>query len=116
MTSASRASFSQPDRSAAGNVDASIGAFYPTGTAPLSTSAGNVRLELEADPATGVWLIGVASLGSVTPPGTNGMDVLAQPGAEFEGRALNYSSFSNHYQVTCTSSLGNVEIGLGVTG
>jgi len=103
-------------RSSAGNVDAAIGAFSVTGTASLSTSAGNINLILRADLAIGVSLKGSTSLGNARASGVEGMTVLAKSSAQFEGQTSNYANSSNQYQVTCQSSLGDVLMSFGASG
>jgi hypothetical protein len=103
-------------RSGAGNVDASIDTFSVTGTAFVSTSAGNVNLILRADSATGVWLKGTTSLGNMRASEVKGMTVFAQSGIQFEGQTHNYATSNYQYHVTCQSSLGDVLMSFGASG
>jgi hypothetical protein len=103
-------------RSSAGNVDATIGAYSVTGIAFLATSAGDVDLVLKADSSTGLWVRGSTTMGNLQASDVQGMTVLAQSSTQFEGQANNYTTASNQYQVTCQSSLGDVQMSFGATG
>lgn len=101
-------------RTGAGNINASIRLSSASGTAALTASAGNVHLDLQADLGVGVWLRGESSLGNVVPRGVEGMNISSQSVALFEAQTADYSNLAYQYQVTCSTSLGNIDITFAV--